>query len=105
MLNPMELIPLRYKKKPVVVEAIKFDYSSAGIAAVAQFCGKAVGDFGKDRHIGAIGWVEIKTLEDGGHGSPQVKHIAHEGDYIIKGVAGEFYPCKPEIFHNTYEVA
>lgn len=94
---------LKYKKKPVVVEAIRFDYSSAGIAAVAEFCGKAAGDFGKERHLTAVGWMQIRTLEDGVDGSPQVKHIAQEGDYIIKGVQGEFYPCKPDIFLATYE--
>jgi hypothetical protein len=31
------------------------------------------------------------------------QHIATEGDYIIKGVKGEFYPCKPDIFETTYE--
>lgn len=96
---------LKYKKKPVVVEAIRFEYSSAGIAAVAEFCGKAAGDFGKERHPAAVGWMQIRTLEDGVDGSPQVKHIAQEGDYIIKGVQGEFYPCKPDIFLATYESA
>ena len=101
---------LKYKKKPVVIEAIKFKYSPAGIAAVAEFCGKAAGDFGKDRHLTAVGWMQIgwahiHTLEDGVDGSPQVKHIAQEGDYIIKGVQGEFYPVKPDIFAATYEPA
>ena len=96
---------LNYKKKPVVIEAIKFEYSSAGIAAVAAFCGKAAGDFGKERHLTAVGWMQIRTLEDGVDGSPQVDHIAQEGDYIIKGVQGEFYPVKPDIFEATYEPA
>ena len=39
--------------------------------------------------------------EDGTHLT--VKHIATEGDWIIKGVQGEFYPCKPDIFEQTYE--
>lgn len=96
---------LKYKKKPVVIEAIRFEYSSTGIAAVAAFCGNAVGDFGKGRHLTAVGWVQIRTLEDGVDGSPQVNHIAQEGDYIIKGVQGEFYPVKPDIFEATYEPA
>ena len=96
---------LKYKKKPVVIEAIKFEYSSAGITAVVAFCGKAAGDFGKERHLTAVGWVQIRTLEDGVDGSPQVEHIAQEGDYIIKGVQGEFYPVKPDIFLATYELA
>jgi hypothetical protein len=57
-------------------------------------------NYGKDR---SLGWAEITTLEDGNPDSPQVKHIATEGDYIIKGVKGEFYPCKPDIFELTYE--
>ena len=94
---------LKYKKKPVIINAIRFEYSTDGIAAVAEFCGKAAGDFGKDRHPSAVGWMQIKTLEDGVAGSPHVTHIAQEGDYIIKGVQGEFYPVKPDIFLATYE--
>ena len=45
--------------------------------------------------------AEIRTLEDGIHLT--VKHIATEGDWIIKGVQGEFYACKPDIFEQTYE--
>ena len=39
--------------------------------------------------------IGIKTLEG--------THICRKGDYIIKGVQGEFYPCKPDIFNQTYE--
>ena len=39
--------------------------------------------------------IAINTLEG--------EHIANYGDYIIKGVQGEFYPCKPDIFEQTYE--
>ena len=41
------------------------------------------------------GGLIIKTLEG--------EHLASIGDYIIKGVKGEFYPCKPDIFEQTYE--
>jgi len=44
--------------------------------------------------------MKIDTLEDGNDG--QVKHMASIGDFIIKGVKGEFYPCKPDIFELTY---
>lgn len=90
-----------YRKKPVVVTAIKFTYSADGVKELQDFCGAALIDFGKDRAIGAIGWAQIGTLEDGQNG--QAKHIANEGDYIVKGVKGEFYPCKPDIFEQTYE--
>lgn len=48
-------------------------------------------------HAAVKGGLVIKTLEG--------NHLANIGDYIIKGVAGEFYPCKPDIFEKTYEVA
>ena len=44
----------------------------------------------------------IATLEDG---ESIARHVASVGDFIIKGVAGEFYPCKPDIFDKTYEAA
>jgi hypothetical protein len=46
-------------------------------------------------HDKVRGGLVIKTLEG--------EHLASIGDYIIKGVNGEFYPCKPDIFHKTYE--
>ena len=94
---------MKYRKKPAVIEAVKFEYSKNGIEKVRDFCGSAARSFGKSRHMGAIGWAEIVTLEDSVEGSPKAKHIAQEGDYIIKGISGEFYPCKPDIFHATYE--
>ena len=69
----------QYRKKPVVVEAIQ--WSRTGDHPKVSLW--------KDGH----GW--IKTLEGG--------HIVTPGDWIIKGVAGEFYPCKPDIFAMTYE--
>ena len=45
--------------------------------------------------------AEICTLEDGARAV--VKHIATDGDWIVKGVRGEFYPCKSDIFEQTYE--
>jgi len=92
---------MKYKKKPVVIEAIRFTYSTLGILDLKNFCGKGVGNISKARHLGAIGEAEILTLEDGKN--LRVKHIATEGDYIIKGIKGEFYPCKPDIFELTYE--
>lgn len=47
--------------------------------------------------------MNIPTLEDGEDG--RAKHVASLGDWIIKGVEGEFYPCKPNIFAVTYDTA
>jgi len=45
------------------------------------------------------GTIKVGTLEDG---DSEVEHIASKGDYIVKGIHGEFYPCKPDIFKKTY---
>lgn len=84
-----------------MIEAIKFEYSGVGIAMLCEFVGESLGDVYKARSLNALGEAEILTLEDGKH--LKAKHIATEGDYIIKGVNGEIYPCKPDIFHKTYE--
>ena len=94
---------MKYRKKPVVIEAIKFVYSKEGIDELKKFAGAAVGKVGKDRTPDAKGYAEIGTLEDGDHPEFKTVHIATEGDYIIRGVAGEYYPCKPDIFLQTYE--
>jgi hypothetical protein len=90
---------MKYRKKPVVVEAMQFIYPPS--AALTTWC-PAMRNVRKDRHMGALGEADILTLEDGFDG--RAKHVATEGDWIIKGVQGEFYPCKPDIFAATYEV-
>jgi hypothetical protein len=81
----------KYRKKPVVVEAMRLDKTSESFKAAYIFLGKNV-DFAAAQD-GAL--INISTLE----GTMQ----ARVGDYIIKGVHGEFYPCKPDIFEATYE--
>lgn len=78
-----------FRKKPVVIEAKQL--STLNAIHLAQWCG---GEHTDD----ATGCgVNIPTLE----GTMR----ASEGDWIIKGVHGEFYPCKPDIFEATYEPA
>ena len=79
----------RYRKKPVVIEAIQYTGDSDNIAELREFvtCG-----FKKNKDS----TLTVPTLEG--------KHIASIRDYIIKGVEGEFYPCKPRIFKKTYKV-
>jgi hypothetical protein len=88
-----------FRKRPVIIEAVRFTYPPT--QALRDFVGDSLGTVEKQRHIGAVGYAVIKTLEDGP--DEQAKHIATEGDWIIKGVSGEFYPCKPDIFELTYE--
>ena len=96
---------MKYRKKPVVIEAVQFFYTQESYDELMKFCGSNIGSWGKDRHPDAKGWLQIVTLEDGDITTAQVKHIATEGDYIIKGVQGEFYACKPDSFEATYERA
>lgn len=78
-------LPLQYRKRPVVIHALKFDWENH--MAVGEFVGSAVEILNKA--------LFIKTLEGRMECSP--------GDWIIKGVKGEFYPCKPDIFEKTYD--
>lgn len=80
----------RYRKKPVVIEAVQWQGSHESWDNIMA--------------MGLTNWLPgeigsrsfyIKTLEG--------KMKAENGDFIIKGVKGEFYPCKPDIFMETYE--
>ena len=94
---------MKYRKKPVVIEAIRLTTDNFDV--VCDFMGgtpvpKHNPDFGIDENGNTnepyLG-VYIETLEG--------KMLANYGDYIIKGVNGEFYPCKPDIFEKTYDKA
>lgn len=90
----------KYRKKPVVIEALEFTPLNG--EAVYTFMGME--DVLKTIPLEDLvyeGELHIPTLEDGSKG--QVEHMATVGDFIIKGVEGEFYPCKPDIFHKTYD--
>jgi len=81
---------MKYRKKPIVIEAVQFLEST--INGPAEFK-----DVVKFRKKISGGYFYIKT--------PEGEHIVLDGDFIIKGIKGEFYPCKEDIFHLTYEKA
>lgn len=85
---------MKYRKKPVVIEAIQFLDDAKRISELQEFAGKdlRVDYSNKDNPV-----LKIDTLEG--------TMTASVGDYVIKGVNGEFYPCKPDIFEKTYEPA
>lgn len=86
----------RYRKKPVVIEAIQ--WTGENLDAVMAFCaGDATYTLMSKGNLELV----ISTLEDGS--GFEAQHVASRGDWIIKGVKGEFYPCKPDIFAATYE--
>lgn len=78
----------RYRKKPVEITAAHFTDAAAG-GRIAAWAG---GSNERSPHE-----IQIET--------PEGTMTASLGDYVIRGVAGEFYPCKPEIFDATYEPA
>lgn len=85
---------MKYRKKPVVIEAIQFTQNN--FTEVKAFTNGIAHSFGIRNSRDRIATCIIPTLEG--------DHIAIEGDYIIKGVKGEFYPCKSDIFEQTYEM-
>lgn len=87
----------RYRKKPVIIHAAQWLRPGDLEEIVEPYrCPRRDGDQ-PCKHCGRLkedhGW--IRTLEGG--------HIVCPGDYIIRGVEGEHYPCKPQIFEATYE--
>ena len=78
------------RKKPVKVEAFKLTQDNA--KKLSDWCKGLLIERGDNFEK----YIQILTLEG--------VMTARQGDYIIKGVAGEFYPCAPEIFERTYEV-
>lgn len=78
----------KYRKKPVVIDALQFTGGKDSANQVLDFCPNSTWHM----HIDSI---SIGTLEGFMSANP--------GDWIIKGVKGEFYPCKPDIFEQTYE--
>lgn len=96
---------MRFRKKPIVIEAEQLKkFTGEHILKCMIFMGTAKPlrpcDHERfDDYVEIVkkeGGLKIKTLEG--------EMIASEGDYIIKGVNGEFYPCKPDIFEKTYEI-
>ncbi len=96
---------MKYRKKPVVVEAVQLRWTTW--SEMCGFLDDIISEENPARwsvdtfsdKCGEVGppFIEltIPTLEG--------EHIARHGDFIIKGVQGEFYPCKPDIFEATYE--
>ena len=90
---------MKFRKKPVVIDAIQ--WTGNNLEEIIDFVGKElkVELQSETAYIAGVGkplyYVIIETLEG--------NMRASDGDYIIKGVNGEFYPCKPDIFDKTYE--
>lgn len=92
---------MKYRKKPVVIEAVKFGLfefaDNVTFAELPTWLSEAIkdGTVRPDFRSEDYWYLVIKTLEGEMTASP--------GDYIIHGVKGELYPCKPDIFEASYE--
>ncbi len=84
----------KYRKKPVVIEAVQWDETRE---TLEKLLGMGMKFLRYESHAteNYVLFLRIETLEGGLY--------AKKGDFIIKGVKGEFYPCKPDIFEQTYE--
>ena len=87
---------MKFRKKPVVIEAVqyatRFWWPDWFHDAVTE---NKIVVHGTGKWAEGECYAEIKTLEG--------VMRANEGDWIIRGIAGEYYPCKPDIFEQTYE--
>lgn len=85
----------KFRKKPVVIEAVQFNCMEDYLKIVdwMKACGDTSALAGEVRYSTPL--MLFQTLEG--------TMAANPGDWIIRGVQGEFYPCKPDIFSATYE--
>lgn len=93
----------KFRKKPVEIEAVQ--WTGLNKAEITEFCNDLVAKEDDDSLAESLiafdtfplvkGNVFIKTLEG--------VHKASPGDWIIRGIKGEYYPCKPDIFEQTYD--
>jgi len=92
---------MKFRKKPVVVDAFQYEeqdfcfFPDWAIEGAAWLGGTSGGYFVKYYKDNALEKLCVKTLEG--------EMLVSVGDWIIKGVKGEIYPCKPDIFEMTYE--
>jgi hypothetical protein len=95
-------LPQQFTKKPVTISAMHFNGTRDSAEALIKWMGS--GRYNQSDVVNSTRFppsLDIVTLEDGHDG--RAKHVASVGDWIIQGVQGEFYPCKPDIFAMTYD--
>lgn len=85
----------KYRKKPVVIEAVQFDGT---LQSVDGFMPYEAFEYRPSYHMPTGSAPSSVTIQ-----TPEGAMTANHGDYIIKGVNGEFYPCKLAVFHKTYD--
>ena len=84
----------KYRSRPVVKEAVQFDGSTASQKEIEEWSAGRVRGFYTPQ--GYLAGLRVETLEG--------NMDAEGGDWIIRGLRGEFYPCKPDVFEKSYEL-
>jgi hypothetical protein len=92
----------KFRKKPVVIDAVQYNGSNKDeiisfVGEAAKFQSAVGSSADGEGYPQAYSKLTISTLEG--------EMLVSENDWVIKGVKGEFYPCKPEIFAATYDAA
>lgn len=87
----------RFRKKPVAIEAIQYTGDPASAYEISEWAHAGFPPEAGAIILNNVTHLSVRTLEG--------DMIAMPGDWIIKGIKGEFYPCKPDIFAATYEPA
>lgn len=106
----------KFRKKPVEIEAVQLRWTTWG--EVCDFLGDIIGPHNPGRDCSepsdTCGELGFQKLDGSPAGNGYIEltiptlegdMIARHGDWIIRGIKGEFYPCKPDIFAATYEPA
>ena len=88
----IEIEVTKFRKKPVVIEAMLWDGTTQGATPIIEWSNATVKYWCDE---GGTHYLAVETLEG--------RMLANPGDWIIRGVQGEFYPCKPDVFEATYE--
>jgi hypothetical protein len=91
---------MKFRKKPVVIEAVQLRWDNWN-----EMCAHTGADNTEGCYIDAAGNITDDTNARMGLKIPTLEGVmlAVEGDWVIRGVKGELYPCKPDIFEATYE--
>jgi len=84
----------RYRKKPVVIEAMQIQSPEANGASISDVLQWILSNGGNAYSLRST--IRIRTLEG--------EMAALPGDYVIRGLKGEFYPCKSDIFEQSYDL-
>lgn len=89
---------MRFRRRAADVEAIRFDASAQGLEALKAFCGDSLGWVLRMPSGGAEAELCDRVGDD-----MVVRHVAVEGDWIVRDDDGSIHPCSPKVFERLYE--